>query len=93
MVILRSQPKHRYERLLMGESMSSILTREEIDTLRRRLTDAADGPIGEREIEALIGWAERMMEGYLALRVVLAGEARVTVEAGQVAIAPVWRVH
>jgi hypothetical protein len=73
--------------------MSSILTREEIDTLRRRLTDAADGPIGEREIEALIGWAERMMEGYLALRVVLAGEARVAVEAGQVVIAPAWMVH
>jgi hypothetical protein len=34
-----------------------------------------------------------MMEGYLALRVVLAGEARVAVEAGQVVIAPAWRVH
>ena len=77
----------------MREQTSSILTREEIDTLTRRLTDAADGPIGEREVEALIGWAERMMEGYLALRVVLAGEARIMVEAGQVVIAPAWRVH
>ena len=43
--------------------------------------------------EADRGWAERMMEGYLALRVVLAGEARVAVEAGQVVIAPAWMVH
>jgi len=73
--------------------MSSILTREEIDALTRRLIDGATGTVTEAEVEALIGWAERMMEGYLALRVVLAGEARVAVEAGQVVIAPAWRVH
>lgn len=73
--------------------MSSILTREEIDTLRRRVIDGAEHAVTEAEVEALIGWAERMMEGYLALRVVLAGEARVAVEAGQVVIAPAWRVH
>jgi hypothetical protein len=77
----------------MREQTSSILTREEIDTLRRRLIDGATGTVTEAEVEALIGWAERMMEGYLALRVVLAGEARVAVEAGQVVIAPAWRVH
>jgi hypothetical protein len=73
--------------------MTGLLTQAEIDTLTRRLADAADGPIGEREVEALIGWAERMAGGYLALRVVLAGEARIAVEAGQVVIAPAWRVH
>jgi hypothetical protein len=77
----------------MQEQTSSILTREEIDALTRRLIDGATGTVTEAEVEALIGWAERMMEGYLALRVVLAGEARVAVEAGQVVIAPAWRVH
>jgi hypothetical protein len=73
--------------------MSSILTREEIDTLTRRVIDGAERTVTDAELGALIEWAERMMEGYLALRVVLAGEARVTVEAGQVVIAPAWRVH
>ena len=73
--------------------MSGLLTQVEIDTLTRRLADAADGPIGEREVEALIGWAERGMRHYLTLRMVLAGEARIAVEAGQVVIAPAWRVH
>jgi hypothetical protein len=49
--------------------------------------------VTEAEVQAVLAWAERMAEGYLALRVVLAGEARVTVEAGQVVIAPAWRVH
>lgn len=77
----------------MQEQTSSILTREEIDALTRRVIDAADGPVGDREVEAVLAWAERAMSAYLALRVVLAGEARITVEAGQVAIAPAWRVH
>ena len=77
----------------MQEQSSSILTREEIDALTRRLIDGATGTVTEAEVAAVLAWAERMMEGYLALRVVLAGEARVAVEAGQVVIAPTWRVH
>jgi hypothetical protein len=77
----------------MQEQTSSILTREEIDTLRRRVIDGAERTVTEAEVAAVLAWAERMMEGYLALRVVLAGEARVAVEAGQVVIAPAWRVH
>jgi hypothetical protein len=73
--------------------MSSILTREEIDTLRRRVIDGAERTVTEAEVAAVLARAERMMEGYLALRVVLAGEARIMVEAGQVVIAPAWRVH
>ena len=57
------------------------------------MIDGAERTVTEAEVAAVLAWAERMMEGYLALRVVLAGEARVTVEAGQVAIAPAWRVH
>ena len=56
--------------------MTGLLTQAEVDTLTRRLTDAADGPVGEREIEALIGWAERGMRHYLALKMILCGEAR-----------------
>ena len=77
----------------MQEQTSSILTAEEIGTLTRRLIDGATGTVTEAEVAAVLAWAERMMEGYLALRVVLAGEARVVVEAGQVAIAPAWMVH
>jgi len=73
--------------------MSSILTREEIDTLRRRVIDGAERTVTEAEVQAVIAWAGRMAEGYLALRVVLAGEARIMVEAGQVVIAPAWMVH
>ena len=61
--------------------------------MTRRLIDGATGTVTEAEVAAVLAWAERMMEGYLALRVVLAGEARVAVEAGQVVIAPAWRVH
>jgi hypothetical protein len=77
----------------MTSSDDGLLTAAEVDVLTRRLADAADGPVGEREIEALIGWAERGMRHYLALKMILCGEARVTVEAGQVVIAPAWRVH
>jgi hypothetical protein len=77
----------------MQEQTSSILTREEIDTLRRRVIDGAERTVTEAGVAAVLARAERMMEGYLALRVVLAGEARIMVEAGQVVIAPAWRVH
>jgi len=73
--------------------MTGLLTQAEVDTLTRRLTDAADGPVGDREVEAVLAWGSRKVGGYLAFRAVLAGEARVVVEAGQVVIAPAWRVH
>lgn len=77
----------------MQEQTSSILTREEIDALTRRVIDGATGTVSDREIQAVLSWAERAMEGYLVLHAVMDGKARVTVEAGQVAIAPAWRVH
>jgi hypothetical protein len=77
----------------MQEQTSSILTREEIDTLRRRVIDGAERTVTEAEVQAVIAWAGRAMEGYLVLHAVMDGKARVTVEAGQVAIAPAWRVH
>lgn len=73
--------------------MTGLLTQAEIDTLTRRLADAKDGTVTDRELEAVLAWAERAMSAYLALRVVLAGDARVVVEGGQVVIAPAWRVH
>ena len=77
----------------MQEQTSSILTREEIDALTRRLIDGATGTVTEAEVAAVLAWAERMMEGYLVLHAVMDGKARVTVEAGRVAVAPTWRVH
>ena len=62
-------------------------------TSKCRAIDGAERTVTEAEVAAVLAWAERMMEGYLALRVVLAGEARIMVEAGQVAIAPTWSVH
>ncbi|MDI9613259.1 MAG: hypothetical protein QM330_09440 [Acidobacteriota bacterium] len=60
------------------------MTRAEIDALTRRVIDGAERTVTEAEVAAVLAWAERMMEGYLALRVVLAGEARIMVEAGTV---------
>ncbi|NLV29656.1 MAG: hypothetical protein GXY47_00755 [Acidobacteria bacterium] len=77
----------------MTSSDDGLLTAAEVDVLTKRLADAADGPVGEREIEALIGWAERGMRHYLALKMILCGEARVWVEGDQVMIGETWSVH
>ncbi|MDI9611725.1 MAG: hypothetical protein QM330_01485 [Acidobacteriota bacterium] len=38
----------------------------------------------DRELEAVLAWGSRKMGGYLVFRAVLAGEARIMVEAGTV---------
>lgn len=73
--------------------MTGLLTQAEVDTLTRRLIDASTAPIGEREIEAVLAWAERGMRHYLTLKMILCGEARVWVEGDQVMIGETWSVH
>lgn len=73
--------------------MSDILTEEQIDELTRRAIDGADGPLTDRELEAVLAWGSRKVGGYLAFRAVLAGRARVAVKGGQVTVVPAGLVH
>ena len=64
-----------------------------VDTYTRETTVGKCRKVTDQESEPLIKWARRTMEGYLALRVVLAGEARVDVIEGEVRVGLPWRVH